>query len=68
MSDHPLVAALSTFLDTHKLEAGLLLVPGNGELRLIGSGVGLAELIGISRSLNGYIDTMLEPAPTGKPN
>jgi hypothetical protein len=68
MSDHPLVAALSTFLETNKLESGLLLVPSNGELRLIGSGIGMAEIIGISRSLSGYIDSMLEPPPNTKLN
>jgi hypothetical protein len=68
MTDHPLVSALSDFLDTHKLESGLLLVPGDGELRLIGSGIGMAEIIGISRSLNGYIQSMLEPPPNSKPN
>jgi hypothetical protein len=68
MTDHPLVSALSEFLETHKMEAGLLLIPGDGELRLIGSGIGMAELIGISRSLDGYISAMLEPPPDSKPN
>jgi hypothetical protein len=68
MSDHPLVVALSAFLDANKLETGLLLLPGNGELRLVGSGINVAELIGISRSLNGYINSILEPTPEGKLN
>lgn len=64
MSDHLLVKALSTLLDTYKLETGLLLVPMGDELRLIGWGIGTAELIAISRSLNTHINQMLEvPTP-----
>lgn len=68
MTEHPLVSALSEFLDTHQLETGLLLIPNGKELRLIGSGVSVAELVAISRSLNGYVLSMLEVPTDSKPN
>lgn len=68
MADDPMVGELATFLSDHKHEMGLLILPHEDSLALVGFNVDIEDIVKISNSLQLYLRTILASAPPGKLN